>query len=395
MANATIQFTQGLSVIPAGQSAIGFVLNTDVTLTDAAGGGASSYLWEIISWPGPLTFPPNVLTSTSQVATVQNPTSDGIYIVKLTRTDGSGTTTDLKFFGIGDDNGLYLPSAGMTGTMSNVGGLSAAQAVGWAGRASASNVFLDAYLRTLKGRSGLDAGKLSGITVDNSSTSPGLYQVANRNGVYFLDMTRTSGAFVLQLGLAGDIFAGAKQEYLVNMNPGCSNLSFQSGVGGGIKAVLVGPPAGTASVFYHLRFVTEGSEWNPTDIQIVDTKVVPRSREFLAVVGTQATGLNVFSRVGTVMATPSEHMTGEFKFQAILETTVGQTTECQLYNVTDGAAVSGSLLTTSSTTPDFQEAVVTLPSGQKLYEVQVRLGSVPGGSDRAAVTNAKLLLTWG
>lgn len=152
MAVAQCQFTQGGTVGGDGQSVLGFSSGSQITMTDKGGAGATSYLWEIINWPAPLSSAPTITNSTSQVATV-TPTQDGVYIVRLTRTDvGNGTTVDIQFFGIEDSEGHHLPVAGMSGNITNVGGSpTLAQAAGWMGREDAStNVLLDAYLRWCK-----------------------------------------------------------------------------------------------------------------------------------------------------------------------------------------------------------------------------------------------------
>lgn len=152
MANAQVQFTQGSTVGGDGKSVLSFVPDVQITMTDKGGSGATSYAWTIINWPAPLSSAPTIASSTSQVAYV-TPTTPGIYLVKLTRVDSvSGTTTDIQFFGIADDEGHHLPVAGMTGNLTNVGGSpTLAQAAGWMGREDAgTNVLLDAYLRWLK-----------------------------------------------------------------------------------------------------------------------------------------------------------------------------------------------------------------------------------------------------
>lgn len=151
MAIAQIKFTQGANIGGDGQSVIGFVADTLVSMTDV-NGGATSWAWEIINWPGPLSAPPALTGAAAQTATC-TPTLDGVYVIKLTRVDGvDGTTVDVKFFGVVDAEGHILPSAGMSGRMANVGATPAlAQAAGWMGRSdAATNVFLDAYLRFMK-----------------------------------------------------------------------------------------------------------------------------------------------------------------------------------------------------------------------------------------------------
>lgn len=280
MANATCQFTQGVTVGGDGQSVIGFAANTLVTMTDAGGNAASTtWQWQIISWPSPLSSPPTITNSTSRIATV-TPTLDGVYIVKLTRIENSVTTIDIRFFGVVDADGLCLPSAGQTGTMSNIGASpTLAQNAGWMGRSDAStNSLLDAYLRLLRAR--------------------------------------------------------------------------------------------------------VGALYSPRPIPILS--------------GKQSTASQTFFGFGSVRFDPSIYTgTVTIKFQVIGEATSGQTAEFRLYNVTDGAAVSGSTLSTSSTTATVLEATLTgLPSSPKIYEFQFRLSSTPSTNDRGTCTHAELNVTW-
>jgi len=167
MATATIQFTQGLTVGNAGQSVIGFVANAFVTLTDAGGPASNTtWLWQIVSWPAPLSSVPPIISSTAQVATM-TPTMDGVYIFRLTRVENSVTTVDIRFFAVLDVDGFCLPSPGQTGHMTNVGASQvAAQNAGWAGGASAStNVLLDGYLRGLKSLAKSVAGQFNATVV--------------------------------------------------------------------------------------------------------------------------------------------------------------------------------------------------------------------------------------
>jgi PKD repeat protein len=215
-----------------------------------------------------------ITNSTSQVATV-TPTQDGIYIVKLTRTDaGDGTTVDTQFFGIEDSEGHHLPVAGMSGNMTNVGGSpTLAQAAGWMGRADAStNVLLDAYLRWCK--------------------------AAARN-----------------------------------------------------------------------------------------------VQSFPLVAGKQVATSNSWLVVGSLQFDPSQYPSyATAAFQVALSVTSGQTAEVRLYNVTDGGVTASSTQTSTSQTTEVKSATVTLPSAEKLYEVQLRLASPNGGSDEAVCSEARLIL---
>lgn len=276
MAIATCQFTQGANVGGDGQSVIAFVTGVQVTMTDKGGAGATSYLWEIVNWPGLLAAPPSITSSTSQVAYV-TPVQDGMYIVRLTRVDPTnGTTVDVKFFGVNDAEGHIIPAAGQSGRITNIGGSPAlAQVAGWMGRADAgTNVFMDAILRWLK-------------------------------------------------------------------------------------------------------------------------QSAKNAQVFPIVSGTQSHDNTVGKRIGTLRIDPTRYPSySTAKFQVILEVTTGKTAEALLYNVTDGGPVAGSTLTSTSTTPEVQEATVTLPSAEKDYEVQLRMTAANAGSDLVTCTCARIFLSW-
>ncbi len=160
MASASIQFSQNSTVGAAGKSVLGLAPDANVVMTDLGGPSVTTY-WEFLSWPSPQANPPAILDSNSQVATAQGPFVDGIYIVKLTRIDETGTTRDVRFFGVADADGLSLPSAGMTPEMCDLGD-SEATASGWAGgQRGDSNYLLDAYLRKRREREGRYAGDVA------------------------------------------------------------------------------------------------------------------------------------------------------------------------------------------------------------------------------------------
>lgn len=154
---AKFQLNQGATIATDDTSYIGFTLGGGlIGLTDTTGGSPASRLWEIISWPGILTNPPSLSSTTGISVTFDGSAADGCYICKLTRVDSGVTTTRILVVGIQDINGLVLPSPGLTGTMLNVGAnpteQGKAQKVGWAGGLyGATNTLVDAYMRFCKG----------------------------------------------------------------------------------------------------------------------------------------------------------------------------------------------------------------------------------------------------
>jgi len=246
MANATCQFTQGAIVGGNGQSVVGFVVSSVVTMTDAGGNAANTtWQWTIISWPGPLSGPPPITNATTRVATV-TPTLDGVYIVRLTRVENTVTTIDIKFFGVIDADGLILPSAGQTGAMTNVGGSPLlAQAAGWMGRLDAStDLFVDAYLRFLKAHKYSAGGDLAGsgsvatvtaiqgIPVKSGTPSDGqvlTFVLANNR---WEPQTISGGSGKWSIGgdsIPSDSDFGALTDFVVNMKQnGITRISLDS-----------------------------------------------------------------------------------------------------------------------------------------------------------------------
>ena len=392
MANATAQFTQGVIVGGSGQSVFGFARNTLVTMTDAGGAGAISYLWEILSWPAPLSSPPSITDSTLQVATV-TPTLDGVYIVKLTRTDGTGTTTDLKFFGVIDEDGLTLPSAGQTGAMTNQSNDS--RLAGWAGRANAvTNFQLDAFLRFLKSRAGRYVGQVDTIT--HASASPVVIQYTDGTSRPFRLLTITgAGLYTEELVASPAPPQGKRVRYLVQVNSGSGGFVVKNGVGGSTLAQLTAPLSGVPSFRYDIECVYTGSAWVLSRTTVVDPKAQRTSAEVNLVVGSQSTQEAIPTRIGAARFDPTKYPTGsEIRFSALIETTPGKTCEIRLYNTTDGGFVTTPLQTTLDI-PTLVEQVVSLPNAEKTYEVTLMMTTTGIAIDRVSCTNAKLIVRWG
>lgn len=89
-------------------------------------------------------------------------------------------------------------------------------------------------------------------------------------------------------------------------------------------------------------------------------------------------------------------------FQAMLETTnVTFPAEIRLWDLTNGAAIAATVLSSTSITPELQQSAVLtaggdLPDQAIDYEVQLRLddsGGSPGVSDRVAFKFAALRIS--
>jgi len=393
MPAASIQFSQGGNTPAAGESALGFLTTSAVTLFDAAGGGATSWAWTIVGFPGPLGSAPVISGAATQTATVTPPT-DGIYIIKLVRTDsGPVVTTDVRFFGVADtDYGHYLPTAGMTGNMTNIGGSVAAQEAGWEGRQDAStNVFLDAILRFLRGSVGRFVGKVA--TVNFASGTPTTVAVVDGTDKPYRVFNLTgSGLYTQELSTAGAA-EGKRFKFKVNITAGSGGFTLVNGIAGTTLFALTAPPSGTHA--WSFEAVFDGTDWTVHGIGAADPKAVPGALDVPIVTGLQATSQIVYTRIGNIRLDPSKFPANtQITFQAIVEATTGKTAQIQLYNLTDGGPVAGSVLSSSSTTPAVVSATVTLPGSSKDYEVQLLMTTAGSTSDHVDCTSAKLILTW-
>lgn len=393
MPQAQIQFSQGAVTPAAGQSALGFVAHSTVTLFDAAGAGATSWAWTIVGFPGPLGSAPVITNSSQQTATV-TPPLDGVYLVRLVRVDGAITTVDLRFFGVADAAyGFYLPTAGMTGNMSNIGGSAAAQASGWEGRSDAStNVFLDALLRFLRDRVGRFAGLVQSTGFSAGvPTSTTLMDGVDRP-LQVLSLTG-AGLYTAQLDKP-TASEGKTFECKVSLTAGSGGFALLNGVSGTSILALTAPVTGTVS--WMVRAIFDGVDWFVGSLCLLDPKAHPTQVEIPIVAGFQTTQQTTAVRIGSLRLDLSKYPSNTtVTFQATIEATAGHTASILLYNVTDGGAVVGSTLTSTALTPTVVSATVSLPNTQKDYEVHLYMDAGGINTDHVDCTAAKLLLSWG
>lgn len=107
--------------------------------------------------------------------------------------------------------------------------------------------------------------------------------------------------------------------------------------------------------------------------------------------GRQSKSATSFEGIGVVRLDSSDFpYTSTISFEAVLEVDSGYTAEARLYNLTDDVTVLGSTLNTTSTSSTVLSGTITMPSGQKTYEVQLR---VTAGGGSATCTGARIILT--
>lgn len=130
------------------------------------------------------------------------------------------------------------------------------------------------------------------------------------------------------------------------------------------------------------------------------TFVLPQN--IYGVSGLQITSESTFQGHGAFRFDPTQFPGGSIVFQAMLETTnVTFPAEIRLWDLTNGAAIAATVLSSTSITPELQQSAVLtaggdLPDQAIDYEVQLRLddsGGSPGVSDRVAFKFAALRIS--
>lgn len=133
---------------------------------------------------------------------------------------------------------------------------------------------------------------------------------------------------------------------------------------------------------------------------------VPSRYLFNGITGSQQINITTATTIGSLMFDPSALFLGNtkitrtIKFRTIVQCTPGVTLEIRLYNITDGAVVTNSILTTNSSSPIELTATLTtpsdLPNSLKMYYVQLRITSpaTPGTTDRAICQSANIVVDY-
>lgn len=93
--------------------------------------------------------------------------------------------------------------------------------------------------------------------------------------------------------------------------------------------------------------------------------------------GVSNVDVDTFTTIGAVALDPDDYP-GTTEFEAVIEVTDTYTAEVRLYDVTAAAVVAGSTLSTTSDTPVILSASVTLATGARVYEVQLRVTATGG-----------------
>lgn len=190
--------------------------------------------------------------------------------------------------------------------------------------------------------------------------------------------------FCLICGVAEELKVGSNS---ITLGPGGNDIIRFTGTHAAVQMGDVAMDVGTGRPCI---FAESGSR------PIAHSNEIVRQKEIILCGELKAVDENIFTNVGAsrISTTYLPVITTTVTFSALLTATAGKTAECQLYNMTDGAIVVGSVLSSSSLSPDFQSAVITLASGAKDYLVQLRMTTASGGTDQVTCSSAMLTLTW-
>ena len=153
---------------------------------------------------------------------------------------------------------------------------------------------------------------------------------------------------------------------------------------------------------------TAGRGYSPLFDSITTTVALSAIRRdlYYGVAGVQEVDSNVSTGVGCIILDPSilpgdaGGITRTIVFETVISATVGMTAEVRLWNITDGALVTGTTMTTALNNPTEATSATLvvptqLPNGKRIYEVQLRISAgtpVPG--NRAICSMARLSVGW-
>ena len=168
------------------------------------------------------------------------------------------------------------------------------------------------------------------------------------------------------------------------------------------NALVIAQRIGEVVVFRNGSLISHGQ-----NVVLFGASLFSQEERYVAIAGEETTEFTTFQDRGGVFFDPTKLFGGgasvaqEIRFRTILQTTDDTTplpAEARLWNLTDGAPVAGSVLSSSSLNAEPQvSGLLTLPLTPKVYKVQLRLDDTsgsPGISDQVACLLAELVVTW-
>jgi hypothetical protein len=379
---ALIVFEQNSITGPAGRAYEGTVADGVVLVANDDNTNVASWRVTLLDVPPDSALVPGVLASADSGTPAASFTPDvaGSYRIYLEVFDaisfGGTTDKDIRNFGIRNARGFIVPpyqklpdplpvlGSGQPGEKpdeQNYGG----QTRGWSGDRTDGQLeeFFQVY---------------DDLPIYTVTSTPFSAAATGEQPVYFVSLVG-AGTFNLPSGARTGqrfrVIAASTVTLLTVAPPGGHTI-------GGLASMQMF--GGTSGVFLYLG----GTVWMP-----VGAKQDKYERTLVASV--ESTDLTGFDAIGSTIINPSDLVNiSQVTWEAIIETNnVADAAEVRLYNVTLGAAVAGSTLSTSNLTPTLVTATVTLAAGANLYEAQLRLMTT-GTPNRATCKQAQLIINW-
>jgi len=381
-ATALIVFDQG-GPGTVGEAFEGTIAGGAVTVTNDSDTDVTAFEFTMLDVPPGSSVPTGSMASGAPPSTTSfTPDVPGSYRVQLAVTGASTSDTDIRCFGVRNARGIIIPpfqrnpdplpltGSGVPGAKPDEQNYSG-QARGWAGDRSVGQ--LEEFFHTYD--------DLPFVTV---TAAPFTIPNTNQAPLYVVDLSSTGSPAIFNFPLAGwrigqriRVLAtgGAPLDYMTVTPPAGHTIN---GV-----ASLVQTPGSCATYMYlgsnaWAALSAKADRYERTLVAGVET---------VGVVGFQAVG-------GTVSVTPENYPNGTTLWQATVSTTnAADAVEIQLFNLTLGSLVVGSLLTTTSIIPVVVSNTVTLAPGANVYEAQMRLQTT-GAPNQATCLQAQIAINW-
>ncbi|APR86763.1 hypothetical protein A7982_12112 [Minicystis rosea] len=326
---------------------------------------------------------------------------DGIHVLRVkVQTGADGTASDVS---IGNPLPVEVRAAGLSvfrvvglGASAQVARDTPGRVFGWhLANNSSSGAFVKLYDTLETPVVGTDVP-----TMTLYVPAGGAISAEHPNGLVFATGIHAAATTGASAGNTGAPTAGAVIVNLFHADVDVSEADSSGGYGTSVAGVVAPSPntiakRDSAGRLYAAGYDAGGERISnvaaPVQASDAATKAYVDTRPPVLVAGLVSVATATFTVIGRAQLDPTRFPEGTaFTLRAIIEATPGQTAELRLYNVTDGAAVTGSTLSTSSTTPTLVSAAVSLPSALKIYEVQLRMTSTLAPSGRATCSRVEI-----
>lgn len=378
---ADLQFTQGPNTDIAGRAVVGTLTDGACNITNGTNTDVASWEIELLySPPGSAVAPAVLATAVSNTPAASfTPDVPGCYRIRERVFDAFGIRNeDIRNFGVPNFRGIILPpyqndplplDVSLKADELNFSG----QAFGWAGDRTVGlfekyfeterDLFSVAVVATPFTAIAVEADVYLVDTTTIGGASVFNLPAAARNGQVFIvkDAGRSAAIFPVTVTLpGGDTFEDTTSTRVIFADGG---------------AIMLMKLSGTA---WRLLQNTNREKWIPI---------------FGGVDSTSNTG--GFDRVASLPLNVGNFPDdATFRFEAIMETTnVANAHTVQLFNLTTPGIVAGSVLSSTSLTPEFQTGFISHPgvllSGNNVYELQHQMAA-GSGPDEVTITKAHL-----